>query len=249
MNVNGKEAVGLRLMYLQGTAEMRESVIVYWEDYEATIPVNLLTAFMDEYPMTGPKGGINLELGEKGMLELLTFVSGNRQVVLSNVKILSLEDWNRSGIGNFRDVAFPGRPVDESIVDYFVTGLPPTTTRNSCLQSGEVVAVEKDPRTGIYKNVYHTFHKTDKPGLWIFDGVCFEGENENRIPYYRWSAFQWAYNKAIQAVHGEDRCMTCKHNVGINFMDCEYCCTGVTDIEDEGRIVTACADYERRDTE
>lgn len=238
-----------QLTYVQGTAEMPESVFVYWKDYKATVPVNLLVAGMDEYVMIGPNGTINLELGEWGMFELLNFVRDNRVAAMSNIKVLSLEDWKRSGIGDFFDVASPGCPVDESIVNCFVTGLPPTTTRRTCLQPGEPTATEKDPRIGEYRNVYPTFHATGKPGLWIFDGACFEGENENRIPYYRWSSFRRAYYRTAQRCYGEDKCVTCKHDVGIDCTHCEFCCTGVTVVKDEGRIVIACSDYERRDAE
>ena len=40
-------------------------------------------------------------------------------------------------------------------------------------------------------------------------------------------------------------CTDCTHNIGINVMDCEYGCSGVQEIKDEGRIVLSCSDYEK----
>lgn len=43
-----------------------------------------------------------------------------------------------------------------------------------------------------------------------------------------------------------NKCNDCAHNIGIDTMDCEFACVGVTVIEDDGLVVVACEDYERR---
>lgn len=42
-------------------------------------------------------------------------------------------------------------------------------------------------------------------------------------------------------------CASCAYNIGADVMDCEYACTGVTETEDEGRIVVSCGDYKQRE--
>ena len=44
----------------------------------------------------------------------------------------------------------------------------------------------------------------------------------------------------------EDKCIRCVHNIGGAVMDCEYACTGVEEIADDGLIVVSCSDYRPR---
>lgn len=44
----------------------------------------------------------------------------------------------------------------------------------------------------------------------------------------------------------KNECDDCVHNVGIETMDCELGCAGVTTVEDEGRVVVFCEDHKRR---
>lgn len=44
-----------------------------------------------------------------------------------------------------------------------------------------------------------------------------------------------------------NKCVSCAHNTGVDIMDCEYACAGVTEVEDEGRIVVSCGDYEQKE--
>ena len=42
-------------------------------------------------------------------------------------------------------------------------------------------------------------------------------------------------------------CATCAHNVGLTTMDCEYDCTGVDLVVDDGETVCVCDDYTPRE--
>lgn len=44
---------------------------------------------------------------------------------------------------------------------------------------------------------------------------------------------------------GENKCASCIHNIGTEVMNCEFACAGVETVEDEGRVVLSCGDYER----
>lgn len=44
----------------------------------------------------------------------------------------------------------------------------------------------------------------------------------------------------------KNKCTSCVHNIGVDVMDCEYACAGVTEVKDEGRMVASCGDYQQR---
>lgn len=46
-----------------------------------------------------------------------------------------------------------------------------------------------------------------------------------------------------------NKCTSCVHNAGTDVMECEYACAGVTEVEDEGRIVVSCGDYTQQESE
>lgn len=47
----------------------------------------------------------------------------------------------------------------------------------------------------------------------------------------------------------ENLCSACIHNRSTASLDCEYACSGVTRIEDDGLIVAACDDFAEKGTE
>lgn len=54
------------------------------------------------------------------------------------------------------------------------------------------------------------------------------------------------YSRYTTGTHDEDKCTSCSHNIGGTVMDCEYACTGVEEIADDGLIVVSCSDYRPR---
>lgn len=40
--------------------------------------------------------------------------------------------------------------------------------------------------------------------------------------------------------------ISCTHNAGTEVMNCEFAHAGVETVEDEGRVVISCGDYERK---
>jgi hypothetical protein len=64
-----------------------------------------------------------------------------------------------------------------------------------------------------------------------------------------WDGAFRIFEKHHAQARGNDKCCSCRHNSEPFGLDCEYACTGVTKIAQEGRIVLACDDYERADQE
>ena len=54
------------------------------------------------------------------------------------------------------------------------------------------------------------------------------------------------YTKNTLRADAENKCASCAHNIGCTVMDCEYACTGVEEIADDGLIVVSCSDYRPR---
>ncbi len=89
------------------------------------------------------------------------------------------------------DKAKVGDLVRGDFIEEMMCCLPPATMWDSCSQVGEPYSHRKDERTGKWRATYSTWHLVERHGntwsrdsLWVFDGACFRGENENREPKY-----------------------------------------------------------------
>ena len=119
-----------------------------------------------------------MKLTARQQLDILELVQAERKKITSGVDIKTMESWYGSGL-NFDNYCFPGGPVGEDIVDYFVNVVPPVTLRYDCIQAGEEQSSEPDD-CGKYRATYTTFHRTGS-GQYCFDGYCFRGENQKRV--------------------------------------------------------------------
>ena len=72
--------------------------------------------------------------------------------------------------GNLHDYLEIGDQVDQELVDYFITVLPPATYNSRCIQMGEPY------RTVNGKMTYITLKKTNEG--WAFAGDCWKGQTE-----------------------------------------------------------------------
>ena len=73
-----------------------------------------------------------------------------------------------------------------------------------------------------------------------------DGMRLAKLPEHKaWEKAKQRY-EAICAELEKRKCASCAHNAGVDVMDCEYACAGVTEVEDEGRIVVSCGDYQQK---
>lgn len=170
----------MKLRYYRGSRDSYEAVEFDVEKrghYETTCVVNvdLLRCGIKAAPCGN---GDDYKLNPEERLEILKFVQEERRKLTEGIDVKSMEGWLQSGLPTFEDYAQPGDTVTEDIVEHFVNSVPPILMRQSCTQAGEAFSIAHDDND-IYRNTYTTFHKAGE-GLWIFDGYCFKGENENR---------------------------------------------------------------------
>lgn len=78
---------------------------------------------------------------------------------------------------NFKDFVQPGDEVDQSMVDHFRDVMPPKNMSFGYLQVGEPIK-QVPAGDGKLKTVYITFEQ--ECGRWIYKGLCFAGETEDR---------------------------------------------------------------------
>lgn len=105
---------------------------------------------------------------------------------MENVK--TLIGWQNSML-SFDMYCQPGDFCKESLVGYWVGLLPPITIRRGLIQAGEPVC-HAQGSDGEYHPIYRTFvvtDQTDEAGvpLWLYKGLCFAGETENRAVAYK----------------------------------------------------------------
>ena len=166
--------------YYKGSEDFREEVTFEVPDDlygTTTCCVNIASLLFGV--TTFPCGsGADYRLSKQEQLEILETVERGRKPY-TEAKVKTLDGWRASGISSFQDYCRPGDIVDETIVEYFVDSVPPHLTRASCTQAGESYSLEKDPKTGKYRNTWTTFHR-EEGSLWRFDGACFTGENVHR---------------------------------------------------------------------
>lgn len=140
------------------------------------INVELLLCGVTAFPCGN---GEDYPLTPEQQLKVLEFIRRERNALTDKETIKTLDGWRESGLPTFEDYCFPGDAVAESIVDYFVNGVPPVLMRSTCTQVGEAYSIEPDG-DGKHRNTYMTFHR-EPGGNWMFDGYCFCGSNKNRV--------------------------------------------------------------------
>lgn len=80
-----------------------------------------------------------------------------------------------------------------------------------------------------------------------------DGMRLAKLPDYKaWEKAKLRYDAICAELErrraaARNKCANCAHNTGVDVMDCEYACAGVTEVEDEGRIVVSCDDYEQKE--
>lgn len=171
----------IKYKYYKGGEAARETVEFEVPDdlYGTTTCVVDIPTLIDGYITAYPCGsGADYRLTVEEHSEILETVKRERSRY-TEAQIKTLDGWKQSGIGSFDDFCEPGDLVDEEIVEHFVNSVPPHMMRGDCTQAGEPYSIEKDPKTGKYRNTWTTFHR-EEGSLWRFDGACFTGENVHR---------------------------------------------------------------------
>lgn len=86
--------------------------------------------------------------------------------------IKSYADWNC----DLKDYLQIGDLVDEEMVDYFISVMPPATMNGECVQMGEAYSHIKGRAT------YATLSRTRQEALsnkpWKYAGNCYRGETQ-----------------------------------------------------------------------
>lgn len=170
----------MKYTYYRGSRHSREAVefeIFDRGQYVTTCVVNvdLLICGIKAAPCGN---GDDYKLNPEERLAILELVKEERRKLTDGVEVKTVEGWQNSGLPTFEDYAQPGDTVSQDIVDHFVNSVPPILMRASCTQAGEAYSFAHDDNDRC-RNTYTTFHRVGE-GLWVFDGYCFKGENENR---------------------------------------------------------------------
>lgn len=192
------------LRYFRGSRETFEAVdfdiLFNGERYITTcaVNVNLLLCGVWVHPCGN---GDDIKLDTEDRLKVLEFVQAERKKITDSYLTKTYKGWQESGLRTFEEYCFPGDKVDEAVIDHFVNSISPITLRSDFVQAGEAYSCEPDEQSGRHKNTYTTFHKIGDD-LWIFDGYCFKGENENRVT--RPSKLQQLIDEAREAIKREN---------------------------------------------
>lgn len=174
-----------KLKYYRGGRDSSEAIEFNVEkggQYITTCVINvyLLLAGVEVFPCGN---GDDIILTPEQRLEALEYLQVERKKITDSFPVKTYEGWLSSGLHSFEEYCFPGDEVDEAVVDHFVNCVPPVTMRLSCTQAGEAYSTEPDG-DGRHRNTYTTFHSIGE-GRWIYDGLCFKDNNENKVdkPY------------------------------------------------------------------
>lgn len=88
------------------------------------------------------------------------------------------------------DNAHVGDLVRGDFIEQMVCCLPPACDRDGCTQMGEPYSHRKD-EDGKWRPTYATWHLVEywrnswsHESLWMFDGYCFRGKNNNLEPKF-----------------------------------------------------------------
>ena len=166
-------------VYTPATAETSELVTLYYKSGKSKIiTVNVSHLFPGR--CTGiDQDGDTVNLTPAEIYNVLRICELGRFQIRRKEDVKSLTGWQDSYLPEFGDYFFPGDFVTESVVEHYRNILPPVRMYHGYLQAGEPHCHIKNDK-GIPRACYMTFIKPDTE--WIYVGICFEGENENRVP-------------------------------------------------------------------
>lgn len=165
--------------YTPATAGTSELVTLYYKSGKSkVITVNISHLFPGR--CTGiDQDGDTVNLTPAEIYNVLRTCELGRFQIRRKEDVKSLTGWQDSYLPEFGDYFFPGDFVTESVVEHYRNILPPVRMYHGYLQAGEPHCYIKNDK-GIPRACYMTFIKPDTE--WIYAGICFEGENENRVP-------------------------------------------------------------------
>ena len=165
--------------YTPATAGTSELVTLYYKSGKSkVITVNISHLFPGR--CTGiDQDGDTVNLTPAEIYNVLRTCELGRFQIRRKEEVKSLTGWQDSYLPEFGDYFFPGDFVTESVVEHYRNILPPVRMYHGYLQAGEPHCHIKNDK-GIPRTCYMTFIKPDSE--WIYAGICFEGENENRVP-------------------------------------------------------------------
>ena len=116
--------------------------------------------------------------------------------------------WSRYSDGKWvHAYVLSGDIVEEEIVKYFVSVVPPKTHTDDFIQCGKWCGNAFDKDTGRSGSLYLTFKKDGE--YWTYCGTCFEGETEDR-QHYEFAedierCLKWDYKVLSSFVYSEKR--------------------------------------------
>lgn len=166
-------------VYTPATAGTSELVMLYYKSGKSKIiTVNVSHLFPGR--CTGiDQDGDTVNLTPAEIYNVLRTCELGRFQIRRKEEVKSLTGWQGSYLPEFGDYFFPGDFVTESVVEHYRNIMPPVRMYHCYLQAGEPHCHIKNDK-GIPRACYMTFIKPDTE--WIYAGICFEGENENRVP-------------------------------------------------------------------
>lgn len=166
-------------MYTAATAGTSELVTLYYKSGKSkVITVNISHLFPGR--CTGvDQDGDTVNLTPAEIYNTIRTCELGRFQIRRKEEIKSLTGWQDSYLPEFGDYFFPGDFVTETVVEHYRNILPPIRMYHGYLQAGEPHCHLKNDK-GIPRACYMTFTRPDT--RWIYAGICFEGEDENRVP-------------------------------------------------------------------
>lgn len=168
--------------YKPGTKSESETVTLFYESKGKTQTTTVDVSLLNSKRKIGiDQNGqeINLTPGEFYNIQL-ALIRGREQLRAKET-IKSLEGWENSGIPTFGDYVYPGERITDSLVKHFLDILPPALNKSGYLQAGGEVCRLLNS-TGKCEPCFPTF--VQQNSHWIYAGICFLGENENKVPLY-----------------------------------------------------------------
>lgn len=117
----------------------------------------------------------NLELDSPLLIKVFNLFEKAIYEIFNLKKIKTYADWK----GDITDYLNINDIVDNEIIEHFRNALLPKTDTSYALQGGEPYDHILDNKTNKYRGIYITFNKED--GNWIYKGMCFIGENTDRV--------------------------------------------------------------------
>lgn len=165
--------------YTPATESSSELVTLYYTGGKVkTLTVNIAHLF--PHRCTGiDQMGDTVSLTPAEVYNVLRTCEMGRFQIRKKEQVKSLTGWQDSYLPEFGDYFQPGDFVTQSVVDHYLNILPPVRFSSGYLQAGGPICHLKNEK-GLPRACYMTFVKPDTE--WIYAGICFEGEDENRVP-------------------------------------------------------------------